>query len=255
MVISASSRMWAGRVETSRSRSVGGAGGRSLSKVSDTSAIPSGDSFSLPLKITASMASPRRCFGLCSPSTQRMASTMFDLPQPFGPTTPVTPEGKSRTVRWGNDLNPTSSSCLIRIPLPPHRLVSRSIAQEVAMVNKLGSGGGRSPIYCGWRLFNADAPSRGGRTRPLWRGSAPRRLRVDVLRLQLGVPVGGVDRRQERQPLAVAAQAEGLEHERGPLRPARRMEQPHAGFPGRAATLAAVAGVAGADDIFPDRGA
>src|SRR6478609_8217135 len=90
-----------------------------LSKVSVTSARPFGPRDSEPLKITSSMFLPRRCFGLCSPRTQRIASTMFDLPQPFGPTTPVTPEGKSRTVRWGKDLNPTSSSCLIRIPLPP----------------------------------------------------------------------------------------------------------------------------------------
>src|SRR6185503_7388146 len=87
----------------------------------DTSAIPRGPNSALPLKTTSSMAVPRRCFGLCSPSTHRMASTMFDLPQPFGPTIAVTPGGSSRTVRSMNDLKPFSSICLIRIraPSPP----------------------------------------------------------------------------------------------------------------------------------------
>src|SRR5438876_638070 len=77
--------------------------------------MPSGPLSPLPLKMTSSIALPRRCFGLCSPSTQRIASTMFDLPQPFGPTMAVTPAGSSSTVRSMNDLNPVSSICLIRI--------------------------------------------------------------------------------------------------------------------------------------------
>src|SRR5262245_60474186 len=80
--------------------------------------MPSGPCSALPAKITSSMAPPRRCFGLCSPSTHRMASTTFDFPQPFGPTMAVTPAGSSRTVRSMNDLKPVSSICLIRIPLP-----------------------------------------------------------------------------------------------------------------------------------------
>src|SRR5208282_4161406 len=43
----------------------------------------------------------------------RMASTMLDLPQPFGPTMPRTSWSKCRTVRSTNDLKPTSSSFLI----------------------------------------------------------------------------------------------------------------------------------------------
>src|SRR4051794_38363011 len=78
-------------------------------KVSDTSAIPVGGRDSLPLKITSSMERPRRCFALCSPIAHRMASTTLDLPQPFGPTTPVTPSSKEKTTRSANDLKPEIS--------------------------------------------------------------------------------------------------------------------------------------------------
>ena len=42
----------------------------------------------------------------CSPMTQRMASEMFDLPEPFGPTMAVISSPKLRTVLSGKDLNP-----------------------------------------------------------------------------------------------------------------------------------------------------
>ena len=42
-----------------------------------------------PLKMTSAIESPRRCLAEISPITQRTASMMFDLPQPFGPTTPT----------------------------------------------------------------------------------------------------------------------------------------------------------------------
>ena len=47
-----------------------------------------------PLKITSAIDSPRRCLAEISPITQRTASMMLDLPQPFGPTTPVRLLGK-----------------------------------------------------------------------------------------------------------------------------------------------------------------
>src|SRR5262245_61546295 len=95
-------------VAAARSRS-------SRSIKSETSAMPSGPCSALPLKMTSSISEPRRCFGLCSPSTQRMASTTFDFPHPLGPTMAVTPGGSSSTVRAMNDLKPFSSICLIRI--------------------------------------------------------------------------------------------------------------------------------------------
>ena len=44
-----------------------------------------------PEKITSSMPEARMALNELSPITQRSASTRFDLPQPFGPTTPVRP--------------------------------------------------------------------------------------------------------------------------------------------------------------------
>ena len=41
-----------------------------------------------------------------SPITQRSASTRFDLPQPFGPTTPVSPGSIRKSVGSTNDLKP-----------------------------------------------------------------------------------------------------------------------------------------------------
>src|SRR5262245_9604946 len=60
------------------------------------------------------MPLPRRRRGDCSPITQRMASTTFDLPQPFGPTTAVMPSRNSRVVRSTKDLKPKSSRDLRR---------------------------------------------------------------------------------------------------------------------------------------------
>jgi hypothetical protein len=62
------------------------------------------------------MPLPRRCFARCSPSDQRIASTMFDFPQPFGPITPVTCSSTWITSRSANDLNPITSSFLMRMP-------------------------------------------------------------------------------------------------------------------------------------------
>src|SRR5690625_3954462 len=58
----------------------------------------------------SSIFEPLSDFADCSPSTQRIASVIFDLPLPFGPTTAVTPGTKSTEIRSANDLNPTDSS-------------------------------------------------------------------------------------------------------------------------------------------------
>src|SRR3990170_4456270 len=44
--------------------------------------------------------------------THAIASTRFDFPEPFGPTTTVTPGSHSIRVRSANDLKPTSESVL-----------------------------------------------------------------------------------------------------------------------------------------------
>ena len=66
--------------------------------------------FSVPPKITSSILAPRSWRLFCSPMTQRMASEMLDLPDPFGPTMAVMSSPKFNTVLSGKLLNPCISS-------------------------------------------------------------------------------------------------------------------------------------------------
>src|SRR6185437_4896215 len=59
-----------------------------------------------PPKITSCIDWPRTARGDCSPIAHRSASVTFDLPEPFGPTTTLTPGPKSSLVRSGKDLKP-----------------------------------------------------------------------------------------------------------------------------------------------------
>src|SRR5213082_2737254 len=79
-------------------------------KVSETSAKLSGLRLSVPLKITSAISPPRSDLADCSPRTQRIASSKFDFPQPFGPTIAVTPSWKLKSVLSAKDLKPKSSS-------------------------------------------------------------------------------------------------------------------------------------------------
>src|SRR6185312_5923216 len=58
--------------------------------------------------MTSSILPPRRALAPCSPSTQLMASTTLDLPEPLGPTTAVMPGSKRRVVDDAKDLKPFS---------------------------------------------------------------------------------------------------------------------------------------------------
>src|SRR5580658_9290006 len=64
--------------------------------------------------------------------TQRTASTRLDLPQPFGPTTPVSPGSISKSVGSTKDLKPIRRSrvSFIRLlcPSAPPRLRSESLS-------------------------------------------------------------------------------------------------------------------------------
>ena len=79
-----------------------------LSNTSSTIAWLTGLRAELPEKITSVSESPRRRLAADSPITQRMASMMLDLPQPFGPTTPVMLVGRCRVVGSTKDLKPDS---------------------------------------------------------------------------------------------------------------------------------------------------
>src|SRR5215467_11332930 len=74
--------------------------------VSVTSARPSGGREAVPANTTSSILPPRRLLAPCSPITQAKASTMFDLPDPFGPTTQVIPGSNRSDVVEAKDLNP-----------------------------------------------------------------------------------------------------------------------------------------------------
>src|SRR5579863_10488871 len=86
-----------------------------LSKLSSMEAVPTGLRAEEPLKITSAMESPRRFLADVSPSTQRTASMMLDLPQPLGPTMPTRLLGKWMKVGSTKDLNPASLILLSRM--------------------------------------------------------------------------------------------------------------------------------------------
>src|SRR5690606_10268238 len=86
-----------------------------LSKTSSIDACPTGLRALEPLKITSVMDSPRRYLAELSPITQRTASMILDLPQPFGPTTAVRFVGNGTVVGSTNDLKPASLMDFSRI--------------------------------------------------------------------------------------------------------------------------------------------
>src|SRR6476646_4812423 len=77
-----------------------------LSIVSDTSARPSAGRSEVPAKMTSSILAPRSARAPWAPSTHATESTMFDLPEPFGPTTTQTPGSNSSVVLSAKDLKP-----------------------------------------------------------------------------------------------------------------------------------------------------
>src|SRR5665213_3171557 len=99
----------------SRSLNANGASRAALSMVSDTSAILRDGRVAEPAKIKSSISPPRSRRADASPITQRSASTRFDLPQPFGPTIPVSPGSIGSSVASTKDLNPARrrrSTCM-----------------------------------------------------------------------------------------------------------------------------------------------
>src|SRR6201992_865298 len=90
----------------SRSLTADGAVRSELSIVITTSAWLRAGRLPEPAKITASMSAARSDLCDVSPIAQRKASTRLDLPQPFGPTTPVRPGSIMKSVGSTNDLKP-----------------------------------------------------------------------------------------------------------------------------------------------------
>src|SRR5690606_5554140 len=93
---------------TSAVFSAAGAVRSELSSTSVTSAELRPGRLLDPEKITSSMPEARIALYELSPITQRSASTRLDLPQPLGPTTPVSPGSSSSSVGSQKDLKPWS---------------------------------------------------------------------------------------------------------------------------------------------------
>ena len=81
-----------------------------------TSALLRAGRLLVPAKITSSMSAARSDLCEVSPITQRSASTRFDLPQPFGPTTPVSPGSIRKSVGSTKDLKPSRRSRVSFMP-------------------------------------------------------------------------------------------------------------------------------------------
>ena len=75
-----------------------------------TSAIFHEGRLSVPLKIKSSISLPRSCLAETSPKPNLIASTIFDFPQPLGPTIPVSPFFISKSVGSTKDLKPLIES-------------------------------------------------------------------------------------------------------------------------------------------------
>ena len=100
------------RVTSIVSASLNAAGARrsELSRTRPTSAMLREGRLPEPEKITSSMPDARMLLYELSPMTQRRASTRLDLPQPFGPTTPVNPGSIRKSVASQKLLKPARRS-------------------------------------------------------------------------------------------------------------------------------------------------
>src|ERR1035441_140288 len=108
----------------SESLNADGAERSALSIDIPTSALLRAGRLLVPEKITSSIEEARMDLYEDSPITQRSASTRLDLPQPFGPTTPVSPGSIRKSVGSTNDLNPIRRS---RVSFMPVVLLGRAL--------------------------------------------------------------------------------------------------------------------------------
>src|SRR5687768_5259965 len=131
-----------------------------LSMVRVTSARPSGWRWPAPAKMTSSILPPRSDFAPCSPITQLSASSTFDLPDPFGPTTQVIPGSKRSVVAEAKDLKPFS----VRLLRCTKRLTSPVRLGRLGAILSIKDSGGylsegtRAP----WPTGGGGAPRVGG---------------------------------------------------------------------------------------------
>ena len=93
--------------------------------MSDTWAKPMAPRLAVPPKMTSCILPPRRVLELCSPITQRMASEIFDFPEPFGPTMAVISFSNVSRVFSGKDLKPWISNALKYKPITSQQFSPR----------------------------------------------------------------------------------------------------------------------------------
>ena len=143
----------------------------SLSKTSSTSQCSAGFRSPPPAKRTSSGFSARSSEGVSDPAAQTIASAMFDLPEPFGPTMTATPGSSEISSESGNDLKPRMRSvrrCTEAAFSPRARTTQRtdpealdSLGHDAERLERLACG-----FLLGGLLRRAAAPRRAARPRP-----------------------------------------------------------------------------------------
>ena len=109
---------------------------RVLSMVRLTSARPNAGRRPVPAKMTSSILVERTVRGPWAPSTHATASTTFDFPLPFGPTTTVSPGSNSRVVDSAKDLKPFKVSERRNIGAPEASWTPTSTRGPLAAPNR-----------------------------------------------------------------------------------------------------------------------
>src|SRR5262245_14344287 len=150
----------------------------------------------VPAKITSSISAARSDLCEVSPITQRSASTRFDLPQPFGPTTPVSPGSIRKSVGSTKDLKPSRRS---RVSFIDRRRSSPDGPARPKSVRPRahdgGSSGGRVAASTG--TMNRRARFRNRKktlSRPPWIGRHTAG--------QPGIPLRSTNRKMVKKPLS-----------------------------------------------------
>src|SRR3546814_14426464 len=98
-----------------------------VSQCSATSAKSRGGRDEVPAKITSSIPPPRIDLGEDSPITQRIASSRFDLPQPLGPTPPVSPG----SMRRDRKSVVSGKSVSVRVDLGGRRIMKKKKKKDI----------------------------------------------------------------------------------------------------------------------------
>src|SRR5262249_15114411 len=94
----------------------------------------------LPAKMTSSIPAARIALCDASPITQRNASTRFDLPQPFGPTTPVRPGSMRKSAGSTQDLKPIRRNRLSFIDDLPRADRASGLPCEIGLWSRATAG-------------------------------------------------------------------------------------------------------------------